>query len=128
MRNERPPEVLIVEDDGECRRGIVGFLEDCGFTIRESVSGLDALASSLANPPDVVVTDLRMPGMGGLDLLAALHESLPRMPVIILSGTADRQLLARSLERGAAGYLSKPINDLTKLEEMIDDVVARVRP
>ena len=100
--------VLLVDDSGMARRSTRRVLEDAGYAVVEADDGLSALERFALDKPDVVVLDLVMKGMYGLDVLAKLRELDPAVRVIVMS--ADVQTSSRDLvrEAGAAGFLNKP--------------------
>jgi len=81
--------------------------------------GAAALRAIVETRADVVLLDILMPGLSGLDLLPSLQALAPGVPVIMLSGTADEELGRQALARGAFDYLVKPV-DLRRLAEVID--------
>ena len=110
-------QIMLVEDDVAFRRTVAAYLEDSGFTVIEADDGMAALELIERRVPDVVVSDLRMPRMSGLDLLAALRARVITVPVIMISGTADKVLLAETVQNGAAAFLTKPVDfGLLKVE------------
>jgi len=112
------PLVLIVEDDVAFRRSVSAYLEDSGFSVLEADDGLAALEILKQCAPDIIISDLRMPRMSGLELLEALKHHTSTAPVIMISGTADKVLLSETTLLGAAAYLTKPISDLATLESV----------
>src|SRR5262245_37413345 len=78
--------VLIADDDGAAREGLAALLEGWGYAVEQAADGAQALDKACAVQPSVVITDLKMPGMDGLDLLRALQEELPFATVILLTG------------------------------------------
>ncbi|MEL6771370.1 MAG: response regulator transcription factor [Bacteroidota bacterium] len=103
------PRVIIADDHPTFRAGLRAFLEqEAGCTIlAETSDGAATLAAVEAMPPDVLVLDLQMPGLSGLDVLDRLRQSHPDLPVLILSAYEDDEYIFGVLERGAAGYLTK---------------------
>lgn len=110
--------VLLVEDDVAFRRSVAAYLEDSGFSVLEADDGVAALEVLKQRLPNIIISDLRMPRMSGLELLDALKRLRIETPVIMISGTADKVLLAETESLGASAYLTKPIADLARLEEL----------
>jgi DNA-binding NarL/FixJ family response regulator len=104
-----PQKVLLVDDHALVRAGIRSLLESMeGVTVTgEAGSGEEALQMARRDAPDVVITDIAMSGMGGLELTSRLRAELPAVQVVILSMHADEDYVAKSLKAGAAGYLVK---------------------
>ena len=102
--------VLLVDDSGLARRGTRRILEGGGYRVVEAEDGLAALERYSLDRPDVVLLDLVMRGMYGLDVLSKLRELDPAARVIVIS--ADIQTSSRDLARaaGAAGFLNKPVD------------------
>jgi two-component system chemotaxis response regulator CheY len=118
--------VLLVDDSGLARRSTRRVLEQAGYTVVEAEDGLSALERFAVDKPDVVLLDLVMKGMYGLDVLARLREMDPEARVIVVS--ADVQTSSRDMVQagGAAGFITKPPNP-TQMLEMVDQVLKGVR-
>jgi two-component system chemotaxis response regulator CheY len=102
--------VLVVDDSGLARRRARGILESAGFEVIEAEDGMAALECYFVNKPDVVLLDLVMKGMYGLEVLTKLREMDPQARVIVVSAdvqTSSHELVA---EGGAAGFLVKPVD------------------
>ena len=102
--------VLVVDDSGLARRRIRVILEAAGYDVIEAEDGLSALERYFVSKPDLVVLDLVMKGMYGLDVLTKLREMDPAARVIVVS--ADVQTSSQEMveQAGAAGFLIKPID------------------
>jgi CheY-like chemotaxis protein len=126
-----PPRVLIAEDDEEIRWGLAELLESRGCVVFEAQNGtqlLDYLASSmllskLRPIPDVIVSDIRMPGFNGLSILEGLRGAGWMTAFILLTAFGDEATRERALAMGATAFLDKPI-DLERLE---DEVIRAAR-
>lgn len=104
--------VLLVDDHPALRKGMKSILEDAipGVAVSEAGDGdaaLVVLGDTTANPFDVVVLDLTMPGRSGIDLLAEVKHRYPKLPVLIMSLHGEEQFAVRALKAGASGYLTK---------------------
>ena len=102
--------ILIVDDSGLARRRARSILEGAGFEVIEAEDGMSAIETYFVNKPDVVLLDLVMNGMYGLEVLARLREMDPNARVIVVSAdiqTSSHELVA---EGGAAGFLVKPVD------------------
>jgi two-component system nitrogen regulation response regulator NtrX len=105
------PSVLIVDDEPNIRRMVSAQLRADGYDVREAATGADGFASATAHLPDVAVVDLMMPGgMDGLALLERLHEALPDLPVVMMSGRASLADAVRATRLGAFTFLEKPLS------------------
>lgn len=118
--------VLTIDDDRLVRESISVYLEDSGYTILEADNGLEGLRLFREQAPDIVVCDLRMPDMDGLDVLKVLTRESPNTPVIVLSGAGVMHDVVEALRLGATDYLFKPIADLAVLEHAIRSAWHRI--
>ena len=112
--------VLVVDDDPVIQRLLQVNFELEGIDVSIAVDGEEGLAKAKASPPDVVISDIMMPKMNGLELLDALRAepSLAHLPIILLSAKAQVADVQRGLELGADDYVTKPFDPL----ELIDRV------
>jgi len=115
--------VLIIEDEAKLRRTVAAYLEDSGYVIREAANGREGIERFAEIKPDVVLTDLRMPEMNGMEVLGWLRLHSPSTPAIVITGTGDQFAPASVLEAGAKMCLVKPINDLAVLDAAIQQVL-----
>src|SRR5437867_1384103 len=114
-------EVLVVEDEPDIRRLVVLHLEGDGFRCRTAANGLDALREAKADVPDLVVLDLMLPGIDGLEVCRRLRSdaSTASVPIIMLTAKSDEVDRVVGLEVGADDYVAKPFSP--------KEMVARVR-
>jgi DNA-binding response OmpR family regulator len=119
--------VLIVDDDALLRRSLAFNLEKAGYGVSTAASAEDALAQVHLNPPDLLLLDIGLPGMDGLDALRRLRQQMAEVPVIFL--TARRRELDQvvGLELGADDYVTKPF-DVDVLLARIKAVLRRSAP
>jgi two-component system, OmpR family, KDP operon response regulator KdpE len=108
--------VLVVDDDLQVGR-LVSILTSRGYEVRTASEGRSALASIAARPPALVLTDLEMPGMSGIELCRRVRETW-NVPIIVMSGNADGASELAALDAGADDYFVKPL--------VSDKVLARV--
>ena len=118
-------EALVVDDSPDDRRLASSLLEQhCCLTVGSATHGVDALAQIEQNPPDIVVTDLRMPEMDGLELVQILRQRYPQLPVILMTAHGSEEIAVKALRYGAASYVRK--RDLSEdLVPTVDNVMAR---
>ena len=115
-----PSTIFLAEDDDDMRALIAAALESDGYDVIEAKDGselLDLLASATSSPmrrPDIIVSDVLMPGYSGLGVLAALHKSSWRIPVILITARRDDAVMSDALRLGASAVVRKPfdIDDL----------------
>jgi DNA-binding response OmpR family regulator len=113
-----PPRILVVEDDSEMRGLLADELLDEGYGIDQAVDGEDAVLKLAQNQFDLVIADLIMPKMGGLDLLSMVRKAYPRTPVILITAFGDWQSLIQAYENGALNYICKPFK-VKELKEAV---------
>lgn len=101
--------ILVVDDDGGSRGALDALLSADGFVTSTAADGEAALAEARRGLPDIVLTDLQMPLMDGVELCRRLHEIDPDLPVIIMTAHTDMQSVIESLRAGAEDYLIKPL-------------------
>ncbi len=118
--------VLIVDDSALTRRSLRQILETAGCEVLEAENGLEALERYFLDKPDVVMLDLVMRGMYGLDVLQKIRELDPRARIIVVS--ADIQTSSQDMagEAGAAGFINKPF-DRTDILSALDAALAGAR-
>ncbi len=99
--------VLIAEDSPDQALLIRTLLEKAGTHVRVAPNGREALAAIDADPPELVITDLQMPEMDGLELVRALSKGHPGLPVVLITAYGSEDVAARALRHGAASYIPK---------------------
>lgn len=119
--------ILTVEDEPTIRSGIVAFFEDSGFEMLQAVNGRDGLSQFHSERPDVVLCDLRLPDIDGLDVLSEISHRSPETPVIIVSGAGMVTDAIQALKRGAWDFVTKPISDMGVLENAVAKGLERAR-
>lgn len=105
------PTVAIVDDDEAVREALGDLLTVSGFTCHKFASALTFLTAQTADDFDCLVTDIRMPGMTGLELIEHLHQRYADLPVIVLSSVLDQKARAHALSLGVRAWFTKPVAD-----------------
>jgi len=126
--NETRKRILCIDDDRDTASLICEELVDRGFAVELAYNGLDGLAAILRDPPDLVVSDVGMPGMSGYQLLERLTLLAPRfesVPFVFLTAFGDRESEIKGWRLGADDYLTKPV-DYDMLAARISARLARV--
>lgn len=108
MSDEALRLVHLVDDDEAIRRSVGFMLKTSGFHVRTYVSGVELLKSASNLEPGCILLDIRMPGMDGLEVQAALHEKGVFLPVIIMTGHGDVTLAVQAMKTGAVDFIEKP--------------------
>ncbi|HYB44514.1 MAG TPA: response regulator [Candidatus Methylomirabilis sp.] len=113
-----PGKILVVDDDPEVRMATRDFLSSKGYEVALAAGGREALRILEASPADVVLLDVAMPDMDGMETLRRIISSHPNTPVIMVTANADIEITSKVLQLGAADYVPKPF-DLDYLEQAI---------
>src|SRR6266705_3261652 len=124
--NPAPDRVLIVEDEENARIGYEALLRRWGHEVLGVASAEDALARFTEFSPAVLIADVELPGMNGLDLLAKLGDELKTVPAIIITGKGSEERVIAAIEAGAFWYIEKPLKSAV-LRSMLDRAMGRVR-
>lgn len=119
--------LLVVDDESSVRHSLATYLEDSGFDVLEAQDGREGLDKIRTKHPELVLCDLRMPGMDGLELLGKIADEVPDLPVIVVSGAGSMNDVVDALRLGATDYLIKPIVDLQVLEHSVNRALERSR-
>ena len=109
MRLDTVKRVLVVDDDPTVSEVVAGYLTRAGFDVDVAADGPSAVARAMAQPPELVVLDLMLPGMDGLEVCRRIRETGP-MPVIMLTARGDEEDRVLGLEVGADDYVTKPFS------------------
>jgi sigma-B regulation protein RsbU (phosphoserine phosphatase) len=112
--------ILTIEDEPRIRSNIVAYLEDSGFEMLEAADGQSGLELFRRERPDVVLCDLCLPEIDGLEVLSTITTESPETPVIIVSGVGMLGHVVQALKRGAWDYVTKPIEDMEVLQSAVD--------
>jgi len=117
--------ILTIDDEDLLRESLAVYLENKGFDVLEAPNGRLGLECFIAERPDLVLVDLRMPEMDGLEVLARLRALSPDTPSIVVSGTGILQDALEAIKRGAWDYVTKPIADMEVLGLAVDKALER---
>jgi DNA-binding response OmpR family regulator len=115
--------ILVIEDDREMRSLLQDFIEDAGFEVDAVADGSEAFRKLARETFDLMITDIRMPGLSGIDILPGLKKLLPQAPVIVITAFGSEKVHHKILERGGNAYLEKPIH-LEELRLLIKRMIA----
>jgi len=118
--------ILLIEDDPGIVMTLRRLLTDEGHDVRVEKRGDSGLALARDDSFDVVITDMKLPGMGGLDIVRELHASKPRLPIILMTAHGTTETAIEATKSGAYDYLLKPF-EMPELIELVDRAVASSR-
>jgi response regulator RpfG family c-di-GMP phosphodiesterase len=113
------PTILVVDDEAMIREVLADFLSLEGFSVRTAANGVEALTELSRGQCDLVLTDLKMPKMGGLELLDSIQKNMPYVVVVIMTGFGTIETAIGAMKRGAYDYILKPFK--------VDEVVHTLR-
>lgn len=116
----QPSTILMVDDNRDLRAYVGGILAQQGYQVLTARNGAEGFQVAAAQQPDLIVTDLMMPGVSGLDLIRAVREAeaIQGTPIVLLTAKVDENTRVEGVEQGADAYLSKPFNDRELLAEV----------
>ena len=126
MRISVKARILVVDDEEIARRNIVRALEKDGHGVSEAANGLEALAKVQDEPVDLVITDLKMEKMDGIQLIESLKKVSPLTDIIMVTGYATVDSAVSALTKGAAYYLSKPFR-FDELRSTVEEILEKKR-
>jgi len=120
------PKILLIEDDASIATSLQKVLREEGYEVDTAARGDDGLARARQNEYNVVVTDLRLPGLTGLELVAQLHAAKPKQPIILMTAHGTTETAIEATKLGACEYLLKPF-EADELLDLIASAVASSR-
>lgn len=120
--SNRVGKALIIEDDEGMRSLLEDFFKEEGFETDSVEEGTYALKKLLTESFVLIITDVRMPGFSGLDILPALRRLQPKTPIIVITAFGSEEVHQKALLRGANAYLEKPVH-LIKLRTLIHELI-----
>ena len=110
--------VSVIDDDESCRTALKEMLRSAGLSALAFASAEDFLKSGQQRQTGCLITDIRMPGMSGLELQAKLNADRCRIPTIFITAHGDEKMRMQALRAGAVEFLAKPFDDETLLERV----------
>lgn len=127
MNQRRNPIILTIDDEENIRDSFRMFLEDYDFQVLEATNGREGLEIFNRENPDLVLCDLRMPEVDGLDVIEQIKKKSPDTPIIVVSGTGIIGDAIEAIRRGAWNYILKPIQEMSILLHAINQAMERSR-
>lgn len=125
--DDRLTRLLIIDDDAVVRESVAVYLQDSGFEVQEAQDGFSGLDMIRREPPDLLLLDLRMPGLDGLEVLTEVTRDYQGLPVIVITGVGVLQDAVSAVRHGAFDFITKPIADMAVLEHSIHNALEQVR-
>ena len=113
--NDKKPLLVVIDDEQGILDVVCRFAQRAGYEALACASGREAIAQLQTRRADLVMVDLRMPDLGGLDVLRAIREIDPRCQAVLMTGYASVETAVEAIKLGASDYLSKPL-DFARLE------------
>jgi len=123
MKMKSQPKLLLIEDDASIVGGLKKELQVEGYEVAVAERGDTGLAQAKEQPFDVVITDLKMPGLSGLELVEQLHAAKPKLPIILMTAFGTTETAIEATKLGAYEYLLKPF-DMAELLDLVAKSVA----
>lgn len=114
--SELQPVVLVVDDDDEVRASLERLIRSAGLTVKTFASADQFLKSERPDVPGCLVLDVKLPGLGGLDLQRRLADSDLAIPIVFITGHGDIPMSVRAIKAGAVEFLTKPFRDQDLLD------------
>jgi DNA-binding NtrC family response regulator len=114
--------ILVVDDESAQRELLGGFIASLDYHVSEASSAEEAIEQIQSSPPDLVVLDVRLPGMSGIEAIDEIRQGKPALPILLVTAYADLKQAVNAMKSGACDYLTKPI-DLHELQAAIHDAI-----
>ncbi|MDP5254738.1 MULTISPECIES: response regulator [unclassified Vibrio] len=120
---EKAYQIMIVDDDPVFRRITSAFLTRNGYRVSEAENGIDALKALRTQVPDLLLCDLDMPFLNGIELVEELTQQYPSLPLMVISSTSDMKEVANAIRLGIKEFVAKPVADYQQLLGSIEAVI-----
>jgi len=119
---EEKPVVFVIDDDASIRKALSSLFKSVGLDPRPFASAQDFLETTPPDVPSCIVSDIRMPGLSGLDLQHELAKAQRRVPIVFITGHGDIPMSVRAMKSGAVDFLAKPFRE----QDLLDAVKAGI--
>lgn len=119
--------ILVVDDEALIRRVMSDYLSEYDYDVETASDGLEGLSRARSNRFDVMLIDLRMPKMDGLEVIAALSAEQPELPIVVVSGTGVLSDAIEAVRLGAWDYVTKPVRDMNEIVVVVERVLEKSR-
>lgn len=117
--------VLVIDDEPLIRQAMAAYLEELGYRAVTAANGAQGLARAREQPFDMVLVDLRMPRVDGMEVIATLKADQPKLPIVVVSGTGVLDDVVQAIRAGAWDYISKPIQDMDEIGVVMERVLEK---
>jgi CheY-like chemotaxis protein len=118
--------ILVVDDSKELTEVIHEYMETCGFTVETTTESTDALRLIAANGYDVIISDIHMPVIDGLELMGLIKNRYPDLPVVLITGYSISEARKIAMEKGADAFVAKPFH-MKEILDVVTDILNRKR-
>lgn len=105
-----PYNLLIVDDQDGVRRFLCEAFTEEGYNVETAASGAEAVRKASARPPSLILLDVKMPGMSGLETLEGLRQIAPDIPIVMMTAYSELDIIAEAKKRGVKCYINKPFD------------------
>ena len=127
VENKDQGTILVLDDEDIVRRSFCDSLEDLGYLVLEAKNGHQGLSIITEQQPDIILTDLRMPIMGGVEFLQKCKDAGFDIPIIVISGVGSMNDVVQAIHLGAFDFLTKPIRESSLLQATVERALNQVR-
>jgi|SRR3989338_9110451 len=111
--------ILIVDDEKDIREGLKNLLDSEGYNVDTAIDGTDALEKIKGLKYQLIISDIMMPRMSGIELLGKIKEISPFIEVIVITGYSTLERTLECIEKGAISYIEKPFKDLNDITDKV---------
>ncbi len=112
-------QILIIDDDQQLGLSFAKILSQEGYKTANAFTGREGIEAVKNNRPDVVILDIRLPDMGGLEVFEVIHEIFPKLPVIIITAYSSTETAIGAIQKGAFDYIYKPF-DVPEMLQVVE--------
>ncbi|NPA24955.1 MAG: response regulator, partial [Deltaproteobacteria bacterium] len=119
--------ILTIDDEPALRRSLQAHFEDSGFQVLGAANGSQGIELFRTRKPEVILCDLRIPGMSGLEVIRIIAAEAPETPLIVLSGAGLLNDALEALRQGAWDYIIKPVSDMASVEHVVNKSLEKAR-
>lgn len=119
-------QILVIDDDQQLGLSFTKILSQEGYRTANAFTGRDGIEAVKTNLPDVVILDIRLPDMGGLDVFEVIHKLFPKLPVIIITAYSSTETAIGAIQKGAFDYIYKPF-DVPEMLQVVEKAVVAGR-